>query len=43
MSQTRDNNKKPKDHNAYNQLKNEQEKKNARAGKHNNSKKTDHL
>ena len=40
---TGDNNKKKKDHNAINQLKNKQAAENARHGKHNESKEPDHL
>ncbi|WP_082393772.1 DUF3941 domain-containing protein [Bacillus sp. JCM 19034] len=43
MANTGDNNKKKKDNNAKNMLKNEQALENARHGKHSYSKKTDHL
>ncbi|MRX73487.1 DUF3941 domain-containing protein [Bacillus lacus] len=43
MSNTRDDDKKPKDNNAKNHLKNLQEAENSRQGKKSYSKKTDHL
>ncbi|MED1562095.1 hypothetical protein AJ85_06205 [Alkalihalobacillus alcalophilus ATCC 27647 = CGMCC 1.3604] len=43
MSHTGDPNKKAKDNNAKNKVKNQEEKINAQHGKHDYSKKTDHL
>ena len=42
MSTTKDNNKKPKDNQARNEVKNNQFLENLRAGKHSYSKQTDH-
>ncbi|WP_377889648.1 DUF3941 domain-containing protein [Alkalihalobacillus sp. R86527] len=43
MSNTKDNNKKPVDHNAKRMLKNNQKEKNREQGKHDYSKSSDHL
>lgn len=43
MSVTKDNDKKKKDNNARNQMKNQEREKAEQAGKHQYSKKTDHL